>query len=72
MCYIGFAFSLFGMYSISPYYFRNYGAVMYNLSLLTSTVYGVVLAVVLFDDTITWLYGLGFVFMMIGVLLYNY
>lgn len=70
-CYAGFAISLAGMYSISPYYFAKYGATLYNLSLLTSLLFGVCFGVLLFDEGMSWLYIISFTLVMLGILIYN-
>jgi len=69
--YFGFAVCLCGMYSISPYYFKKFGATMYNLSLITSTVYSLILGILFFGEDITWLYIVGYCLVLCGILLYN-
>ncbi|CAG9324363.1 unnamed protein product [Blepharisma stoltei] len=70
-CYAGFAICLASMYSISPYYFVKYGATMYNLSLLTSLLYGVIFGVLLFHEGMSWFYIISFTLVLCGIVIYN-
>lgn len=71
-CLMGFAVCLFGLYSIAPYYLKAYGATVYNLSLLTTSLYGLVFEVLfLHQTTFDWLYLVGFCFVLVGIVLYN-
>jgi len=70
-CYVGFGVALTSMYSISPYYFLKFGAIMYNLSLLTTMTYGLLVGILLFDQRISWLYILGFCLVIVGIVVFN-
>lgn len=67
----GFAVCLFINYSIAPYFLRYYGATFYNLSLLTSSLYGLIYELTVLGTSFEYLYLIGFGFVMLGILLYN-
>lgn len=69
--YIGFGISLICMYSIAPYYFKNYSATMYNLSLLTTMVYGLILGIFIFEESFSYLYFAGFLVVIVGIIVHN-
>jgi solute carrier family 35 protein F1/2 len=70
-CYIGFALSLFYDYSIAPDFFLKYGATMYNISLLTSQVYALVWAMIVYGEEFSFLYILGYILVIVGNVLFN-
>lgn len=51
---------------------KRYTATMYNLSYLTSMVYGLVFGIILFNESFSVLYFVGFGFVIAGSLIYNY
>jgi len=71
-CYIGFMVVLFIDYSIAPYFFLYYGATLYNISLLTCPLYGLIFSMALFHQEFSALYFIGYILVMIGILLFNY
>jgi solute carrier family 35 protein F1/2 len=70
--YLGYTVCLSGMYSICPYYFKHYSAVMYNLSLLTTVGYGMVVSVLFFSQAMQWLNIVAYFFVIIGLVSYSY
>lgn len=69
--YIAFVVVFVLMNSLSPNYIKIYGATMYNLSLLTTMVYGLLFGILLFNEAVSWLYLIGFVFIILGIIIYN-
>lgn len=67
----GFATCLFVNYSITPYFFRRYGATFYNLSLLSSSLYGMIFELAVYGTSFELLYLLGFSCVMVGIIIYN-
>lgn len=67
----GFSICLFINYSIAPYFLRNYGATFYNLSFLTSSLYGLIYELLVLGTSFEYLYLIGFGCVMLGILLYN-
>lgn len=71
-CIVGFSVSLLVLYSVAPYFFEVYGATVYNLSMLTTSLYGLAFEVLLLHQVeYDWLYFVGFGLVLIGIGLYN-
>lgn len=70
--YSGFALCLAGMYTICPYYFKYFSAVMYNLSLLTTVGYGIIVSVFLLGQGFEWLDVVAYVCVILGIVCYSY
>lgn len=68
--YVGFTLALLCLYALTPLMFRMSSSVFYNLSLLTSDFWALLVGVQLFGYEIIWLYPVGFVFTIGGVLVY--
>ncbi|EGG23602.1 putative transmembrane protein [Cavenderia fasciculata] len=68
---VGFALCLFIMYSATPFMMEIAGATLMNLSLLTSDIFGIVAAILLFDRQLSWLYFLSFVIIVSALAIYN-
>ncbi|KAG5519374.1 hypothetical protein PMAC_002000 [Pneumocystis sp. 'macacae'] len=72
---IGFMFgynaSLFIFYSLTPILFRMSSAIFYNMSLLTSDFWNLIIGIYLFHYYVYWLYPLAFVLVIIGLLTYH-
>ncbi|KAG0259824.1 hypothetical protein BG011_002345 [Mortierella polycephala] len=68
---IGFDIAMFILYSVSPILFRLSSATFFNLSLLTSDLYGLIFGVYLFNATVNNIYAVAYVLIFLGILLYN-
>ncbi|KAI8868766.1 DUF914-domain-containing protein, partial [Ramicandelaber brevisporus] len=64
--------SLFILYSIAPQIFRLASATFFNLSLLTSDFYGLVVGIAVFGYYMYWLYPVAFVLVVAGMIIYNW
>ncbi|CEG44727.1 solute carrier family 35 member f2 [Plasmopara halstedii] len=71
LCLLGYIGTLFIMYSAASIFLTTGDAAVFNLSLLTSDFFAVVAAKYLFDEELSGLYFVGFVFIFIGVIIYN-
>jgi drug/metabolite transporter (DMT)-like permease len=71
LCIVGFSICLAIDYAIAPYFFKNFGATFYNLSLLMSPLYSLFFDIFYSQGTYDALYLIGFCFVMIGILIYN-
>lgn len=67
----GFAAALFLMYELTSRFLVTSDAVLFNLSLLTSDVWAILAAVLLFGQSLHWLYFLAFAIIVVGLFLYN-
>jgi solute carrier family 35 protein F1/2 len=68
---IGFDIAMFTLYSVAPTLLRLSSATFFNLSLLTSDFYGLILGIILFDYTINTLYPIAYVLIIGGLIVYN-
>ncbi|KAF9189494.1 hypothetical protein BGZ51_009530 [Haplosporangium sp. Z 767] len=68
---IGFDIAMFILYSVSPILFRLSSATFFNLSLLTSDLYGLIFGIFLFNATVNSIYAVAYVLIFLGILLYN-
>ncbi|EAS30674.3 solute carrier family 35, member F1/2 [Coccidioides immitis RS] len=66
----GYTICLFIFYSLAPILFRLASAAFFNISLLTSNFWGVVIGVKVFQYTIHWMYPIAFVLIVIGQCIY--
>nr|AKN21652.1 slc35f-2 [Schmidtea mediterranea] len=69
-CLLGFALSMFLLYSLMPYMMRISDAVITNLSLLTSDMYALIVGIFLFGYVFHPLYFVAYSIIMIGVGMY--
>lgn len=67
---ISYTLSLFLFYSLAPVLFRLASAAFFNISLLTSNFWGVVIGVRVFHLVIHWMYPIAFVLIMLGQIIY--
>ncbi|CAH8665303.1 unnamed protein product [Schistosoma rodhaini] len=70
-CFIGYALSMFLLYSLMPLVLMRSSAVLVNLSLLTSDVYAVLMDIFIFHHSFHYLYILCFLIILLGVGLFN-
>ena len=67
----GFVGCLVVMYCVTSKFLQEGDALLFNLSTLTSDVYGALFSVLLFHSTPHWLYGVAFVFVFFGIIVYG-
>lgn len=67
---IGFTGCMFILYSFTPILFRMSSAAFYNLSLLTSDYWGLIVGLILFNYSPYFLYFIAFAMVIIGVTIY--
>ncbi|PVV02477.1 hypothetical protein BB560_003068 [Smittium megazygosporum] len=68
---IGFVSCLFLMYSLTPILFRMSSATFLNLSLITSDVYILLIGIYAFGYSVSRLYALAFVLVILGLVMFN-
>jgi len=66
----GFTICLFTFYSLAPVLFRMASAAFFNISLLTSNFWGLLIGIKVFGYTIMWLYGVAFTCIVVGLVIY--
>eukprot|EP01138_Halocafeteria_seosinensis_P014144 gb/GECG01014442.1/.p1 GENE.gb/GECG01014442.1/~~gb/GECG01014442.1/.p1 ORF type:complete len:393 (+),score=26.49 gb/GECG01014442.1/:1-1179(+) len=68
---MGFALTLLSMYTLTSYFLGQSDSALFNLSLLTSDLYAVLVGLVLFEVKLNYLYFIAFVVIVAGIVLYN-
>ena len=63
--------AMFLLYYLTPKMLRLGGATLFNLSLLTSDFFAVIAQTFIFGEAPNWVYGLAFVVIILGLLLFN-
>lgn len=66
----GYTLIMFTLYSTAPLLFRMSSATFYNLSILTSDFWGLLIGVKLFHYYVYWLYPIAFVCVVLGLTIY--
>ncbi|PKI49325.1 hypothetical protein CRG98_030253 [Punica granatum] len=71
LAFAGFAVSIFVFYSVTEFVLRMSGAALFNLSLLTSDMWAVVIRIFFYRQEVDWLYYLAFSIVIIGLVVYS-
>ncbi|XP_023639266.1 solute carrier family 35 member F1-like isoform X4 [Capsella rubella] len=71
LLYLGVALALFLFYSLITVLIKNNGATMFNLSLLTSDMWAVLIRTFGYHEKVDWLYFLAFATTAIGLIIYS-
>lgn len=69
--FTGFTLSLLLLYLLAPLLFRMSSSAFYNMSLLTSDFWALLIGIKVFGYYVYWLYPVGFVLTVLGVVIYN-
>lgn len=67
----GYTLSMLILYCTAPILFRMSSSAFYNLSLLTSDFWSLIIGIRVFGYYVFWLYPVGFVCIIIGVIIYH-
>lgn len=68
--FVGYTLTMLLLYTNAPILFRMSSAAFYNLSLLTSDFWSLLMGIQVFGYKVFWLYPVGFVFTVLGMILY--
>ncbi|OWM79096.1 hypothetical protein CDL15_Pgr003267 [Punica granatum] len=71
LAFAGYAVAMFAFYSLTPFVLRMSGAALFNLSLLTSDMWAVVIRIFFYRQGVDWLYYLAFSLVIIGLIVYS-
>lgn len=71
LAFVGYALSTFMLYSFGPFVLKLSGATMFNLSILTSDMWAVVVRIFFYHQEVDWLYYLSFAVVIIGLVIYS-
>ncbi|KAK9156710.1 hypothetical protein Scep_003284 [Stephania cephalantha] len=71
LLFVAFAVSTFIFYTIVPFVLRNSGAALFNLSLLTSDLWAVLIRLFFYHQQVNWLYYISYAVVAIGLVIYS-
>ncbi|KAF5473832.1 hypothetical protein F2P56_005787 [Juglans regia] len=71
LAFAGYALSTFMLYSLVPFVLKLSGATMFNLSILTSDMWAVVVRIFFYHQQVDWLYYFAFAIVVIGLIIYS-
>ncbi|GMI72305.1 hypothetical protein like AT3G59310 [Hibiscus trionum] len=71
LAFAGYTLASFLFYTITPFVLKLSGATMFNLSLLTSDMWAVVVRILFYRQQVGWLYFVAFGLVVIGLVIYS-
>ncbi|CAI9097767.1 OLC1v1034253C1 [Oldenlandia corymbosa var. corymbosa] len=71
LAFFGYAVASFTFYSVVPFVMKMSGATLFNLSLLTSDMWAVVIRIFFYKQQVDWLYYLAFALVGVGLTIYS-
>ncbi|KAK6942616.1 Solute carrier family 35 member SLC35F1/F2/F6, partial [Dillenia turbinata] len=71
LAFCGYALSTFAFYTLAPFVLKLSGATMFNLSILTSDMWAVVIRIFIYEQEVDWLYYVCFAIVSIGLVIYS-
>ncbi|XP_058208379.1 uncharacterized protein LOC131321406 isoform X3 [Rhododendron vialii] len=71
LTFAGYAFASFMFYTLVPFVLQMSGATMFNLSILTSDMWAVIIRIFFYHQQVDWLYYLSFAIVVVGLVIYS-
>lgn len=71
LAFVGYALASFAFYSIVPFVLKMSGATLFNLSILTSDMWAVVIRIFFYKQRVDWLYYVAFAIVVVGLIIYS-
>ncbi|XP_027173540.1 solute carrier family 35 member F1-like isoform X2 [Coffea eugenioides] len=71
LAFFGYAAASFTFYSVVPFVLKMSGATLFNLSILTSDMWAVVIRIFFYKQQVDWLYYLAFALVFVGLIIYS-
>ncbi|MQL98476.1 hypothetical protein Taro_031185 [Colocasia esculenta] len=71
LLFVGFALAMFMFYAVVPFVLKMSGATLFNLSLLTSDMWAVVIRIFFYHQKVDWLYFVAFGVVAAGLVIYS-
>lgn len=71
LAFAGYALASFMFYTFVPFVLKMSGSTLFNLSLLTSDMWAVVIRIFFYRQQVDWLYYLSFATVIIGLVIYS-
>lgn len=72
LCVVVYAFCIFSFYALMPIFFKLSNATLFNLSLLTTAIYSMILSILIFEHQIPFGYFVAFCMVIFGLVTFNY
>ncbi|GLJ56175.1 hypothetical protein SUGI_1206000 [Cryptomeria japonica] len=69
--FLGFGVSMFAFYTFVPFLLQMSGATLFNLSLLTSDMWAVIIRIFFYHQGVNWLYFLSLGIVIVGLTIYS-
>ncbi|KAK4752430.1 hypothetical protein SAY87_021228 [Trapa incisa] len=69
--FVGFSLAMFLFYSFVPILLKLSGSTMFNLSLLTSDMWAVVIRIFAYHEKVDWMYFIAFAAVTVGLIIYS-
>lgn len=71
LAFFGYAVASFTFYSVAPFVIKMSGATLFNLSILTSDMWAVVIRIFFYKQQVDWLYYVAFALVVVGLIIYS-
>ncbi|XP_062005455.1 uncharacterized protein LOC133722595 [Rosa rugosa] len=71
LAFVGYGLAGFMLYTLGPFVLQMSGATLFNLSILTSDMWAVVVRIFIYHQEVDWLYYLSFAIVVIGLIIYS-
>lgn len=71
LTFAGYSLASFTFYTLVPFVLQMSGATMFNLSILTSDMWAVVIRIFFYHQQVDWLYYLSFAIVVVGLVIYS-
>ncbi|KAL0374904.1 UNVERIFIED_CONTAM: Solute carrier family 35 member F1 [Sesamum radiatum] len=71
LAYVGNTIASFMFYTLSPFVLKMSGATLFNLSLLTSDMWAVLIRLFIYKQQVNWLYYLAYALVAVGIFIYS-
>ncbi|KAL6145610.1 hypothetical protein ACLB2K_056296 [Fragaria x ananassa] len=71
LAFVGYGLAGFMLYTLGPFVLQMSGATLFNLSILTSDMWAVVVRIFFYHQEVDWLYYLSFAIVVIGLIIYS-
>jgi len=72
LLFLGFGLSMFAFYTLVPFLLKMTGATLFNLSLLTSDMWAVLIRIFFYHKAVDWLYYVAFAVVVVGLTIYSF
>lgn len=72
LLFLGYGLSMFAFYTLVPFLLKMSGATIFNLSLLTSDMWAILISIFFYHKAVDWLYYVAFGVVAVGLTIYSF